>query len=59
MISNGVAMMPIDVKSKSAHQTPESLYLNNIFTRNLISRYNLIKQMTADVLLYGNGYALI
>ena len=59
LISNGIAQMDISVKSTFTKRNTEQTYLNRIFKKNKITRFNLIKQMVSDVLLYGNGYAYI
>ena len=59
LISNGIAQMDINVKSVSTKNKLEQIQLNRIFKQNKLNRFNLIKQMVSDILLYGNGYAYI
>lgn len=59
LISNALAQMEIQVKSVSTKGKLEQIQLNRIFKKNTITKFNLIKQMISDMLLYGNGYAYI
>ena len=59
LISNALAQMDISVKSVSTKGKLEQIQLNRIFKKNRITKFTLIKQMVSDMLLYGNGYALI
>ena len=53
------SQMPIEVKSVSTNTKLEQLALNRIFKKNKMTKFMLIKQVVSDVILYGNGYALI
>ena len=59
LISNALAQMEITVKSVSTKGKLEQIQLNRIFKKNKITKFTLVKQMVSDVLLYGNGYALL
>lgn len=59
LISNSIAQMDINVKSVSTKDKLEQIQLNRIFKKNKLTKFNLIKQMISDMLLYGNGYAYI
>lgn len=61
IISNTIALLPINVVCRNAKckEIHPSHTLKYAFERNLISQFNLIKQMISDMLLYGNGFALI
>ena len=63
LISNSIALMPIDVKRKDKitgnSDTDKEHYLNNVFNGGQMSRFMLIKMMMVDLLCYGNGYAYI
>ena len=63
LISNSIALMPIDVKKtdKTTGKTESNRehYLNNVFNNGKMSRFMLIKMMMVDLLCYGNGYAYI
>lgn len=59
LISNGIAMMDINVKSKETKTRLTQIALQKIFQNNKLTKFNLIKNMVYDMLLYGNGYAKI
>ena len=61
IISDSIAMLPIKVKINNGKHKDEveshPLYI--AFDNNLISKYTLMKLLISDVILKGNGYALI
>ena len=62
LISNSIALLPIQVKFKDDKGDPQinnDHELNLAFNNNDMSKYMIIKMMVADMLLFGNGYALI
>lgn len=62
LISNSIALLPIQVKYKDEKGDPQinnEHPLNIAFNNNKMSKYMTIKMMVSDMLLYGNGYALI
>ena len=59
LISNSIAMMDINVKSKETKARLTQIALEKIFQKNKLTKFNLIKNMVSDMLLYGNGYAKI
>lgn len=62
LISNSIALLPIQVKfkdDKGEAQINNDHELNLAFNNNDMSKYMIIKMMVADMLLFGNGYALI
>ena len=62
LISNSIALLPIQVKFKDDKGDPQvnsEHELNIAFNNNDMSKYMIIKMMVADMLLFGNGYALI
>lgn len=63
LISNSIALMPIDVKRRDKqsgnNQNDKDHYLNNVFNNGLMTRFMLMKMMMVDLLCYGNGYAYI
>lgn len=62
LISNSIALLPIQVKfkdDKGEAQINNDHELNIAFNNNDMSKYMIIKMMVADMLLFGNGYALI
>lgn len=63
LISDGIAMLPIQVKNtdKSHIQTIDGHSLNLVFSdgSNVMTRYQFMKNLISDVLLKGNGFAMI
>lgn len=59
LISNSVAEMHWEVKSKEEIDIPKNFYANHIFDNSLLSQFILTKQLILDVLLHGNAYAYI
>lgn len=62
LISNSIALLPIQVKfkdDKGEAQINNDHELNIAFNNNDMSKYMIIKMMVSDMLLFGNGYALI
>ena len=62
LISNSIALLPIQIKFKDEKGDPQvnsDHELNIAFNNNDMSKYMIIKMMVADMLLFGNGYALI
>lgn len=62
LISNSIALLPIQVKFKDDKGEPQvnsDHELNLAFNNNDMSKYMIIKMMVVDMLLFGNGYALI
>lgn len=61
IISNSLAELPIQVKlvQDGANDNLDSHKLVQLFNNGIINKFNLIKQMIVDMLLYGNGYAYI
>ena len=59
LISNSIAMMDINVKSKETKTRLTQVALQKVFQKNKLTKFNLIKNMVSDMLLYGNGYAKI
>ena len=59
LISNSIASMDISVKNKKTRHKIDLYRLNNIFYKNKLTKFNLLKNLVLDLLLYGNGYAKI
>ena len=59
LISNSVAEMSWEVKSKDNKEIPSNFYANHIFDNALLSQFILTKQLILDVLLHGNAFAYI
>lgn len=62
LISDGVAILPIQIKDKSHNGENIEHPLNDVFndnSYNLLTKYNLIKLLVQSVMLKGNGFAYI
>lgn len=59
LISNSVAEMSWEVKSKDNKEIPSNFYANHIFDKALLSQFILTKQLILDVLLHGDGFCFI
>ena len=59
LISNSVAEMHWEVKSKQDSDIPVNFYVDHIFDNSLLSQFMMTKNMILDVLLHGNGFAYI
>ena len=59
LVSNSIAMMPWKFKDDENNELPKSNYLYHIFDNSIITRYNIIKNVVKDIILYGNGFIFI
>ena len=59
LVSNSIAMMPWKFKDDENNELPKSNYLYHIFDNSIITRYNIIKNVVKDIILYGNGFIYI
>lgn len=61
IISNSLAQLPINVKTKQDNKTTivESHKLYSLFDNCVLTRYMMIKMLVSDMLLYGDGIAYI
>ena len=59
MIANSIASMDINVKSKKTRSRISMIPLQNLFYKNKLSKFNIIKNLVSDMLLYGNGFCKI
>ena len=57
LISNSVAELPLYVKVKGKRKDKHFIY--DLFYKNSISKFILMKQLVVDMLLYGNSYCYI
>ena len=58
-ISNALAQMPWTLKPYDDITIPKSHYFNHLFDDCLQTRYTFMKNIIRDVIVQGNGYALI
>ena len=59
LVSNSIAMMPWTFKDDENNELPKSNYLYHLFDNSIITRYNIIKNVVKDIILYGNGFIYI
>lgn len=59
LISNGVAQMHWEVKSKTDKNIIPESYIDDLFKYNNLTRFNVVKNIIRDVLMFGNGFAYI
>lgn len=59
IISNSVAMMKWLFKDEDDNLVKKSSYLWHLFDNAKMTRYNMIKNILTDILLYGNGFIYI
>ena len=59
LVSNSIAMMPWKFKDEENNELPKSHYLYHLFDNSIITRYNIIKNVVKDIILYGNGFIYI
>lgn len=61
IISNSVAEIPIDIKTRKDNQTNivDDHPLYHIFDNCIQTKFNFMKMLIVDMLLYGNGFAYI
>ena len=61
IISNSLAELPIQVKSieDGFNNSEDTHNIIKLFNNGIISKFNLMKQLMVDMLLYGNGFAYI
>lgn len=61
IISNSLAELPIQVKSleDGFNSVQDTHNIVKLFNNGIINKFNLMKQLMVDMLLYGNGFAYI
>jgi HK97 family phage portal protein len=59
LISNGIAQMGWEVKSKSDKNVSSVPYIDELFDKNNLTQFLFVKNIIKDVLLRGNGFAYI
>ena len=59
LISNGIAQMGWEVKSKTDKNISAIPYINDLFDNNNLTQFIFVKNLIKDVLLHGNGFAYI
>lgn len=59
LVSNSIAMMKWTFKDVENNDLPRTNYLYSLFDESVITRYNIIKNIIQDIILYGNGFMYI
>jgi len=59
IITNSIALMKWVFKDEDNEELPFSHYLNHIFDNSKLTRFNIIKNIIRDIILYGNGFLYI
>lgn len=59
LISNGVAQMGWEIKTKDDTEIPDDFYVKHLFDDCLLTQFMLVKNLIKDVLLHGNGFGYI
>ena len=59
LISNGIAQMGWEVKSKTDKNISPVPYIDDLFNGNNLTKFLFVKNIIKDVLLHGNGFAFI
>lgn len=59
LISNGVAQMGWEIKTKDETEITDDFYAKHLFDKCLLTQFMLVKNLIKDVLLHGNGFAYI
>lgn len=57
LISNSVAQLPISVKRETG--IDKNHPINLLFKNGLITKFNLMKNLVTDIIMYGNAYCYI
>lgn len=59
LFTNSIAMMKWKFIDKEGNELPDNHYLYHLFDEAKISRFNLMKNVVQDMILYGNGFIYI
>ena len=59
LVSNSIAMMPWLFKDEENNLLPKSNYLWHLFDNSELTRFNIMKNIMQDIILYGNGFMYI
>lgn len=59
LVSNSIAMMKWTFKDVENNDLPRTNYLYSLFDESVITRFNIIKNIIQDIILYGNGFMYI
>lgn len=59
LVTNSIAMMDWKFKDDENNDLPKSHYLYHLFDNSLLTRFNIVKNVVQDIILYGNGFIYI
>lgn len=59
LVSNSLAMMDWKFKDEDNNELPKTNYLNHLFDDSELTRFNMVKNIIQDIILYGNGFMYI
>ena len=59
IVSNSIAMMPWLFKDDENNLLPKTHYLWHLFDNSELTRFNIMKNVMQDIILYGNGFMYI
>lgn len=59
IISNSIAVMKWIFKDIDNNELPFQHYLNHVFDNSTLTRFNIIKNVITDLILYGNSFIYI
>lgn len=59
LVSNSLAMMDWKFKDEDNNELPKTNYLNHLFDDSELTRFNIVKNIIQDIILYGNGFMYI
>lgn len=59
IVSNSIAMMDWEYKDADGRKLPDSHYLYSMFDNSELPRFNIIKNVVQDMILYGNGFLYV
>lgn len=59
IVTNSLAMMAWRFIDKEGNELQSSHYLYHLFDNSIISRFNTVKNVIQDMILYGNGFMFI
>lgn len=59
IVSNSIAMMQWKFKDEENNELPKTNYLYHLFDESELTRFNMVKNIIQDIILYGNGFIYI
>ena len=59
LVSNSIAMMDWKFKDENGNELPKTHSLYHLFDNSTLNKFNIIKNVVVDMILYGNGFIYI